>query len=64
MKIVHVVAGVIFIIFGLIGFGYAALSDIQPNVTIGWIFGLIFIIIGGYLIGTGLKNQDEKKKDK
>jgi putative Mn2+ efflux pump MntP len=64
MKMVPVVAGVILIIFGLIGFGYAALSKIQPNVTIGWILGLIFIIIGGYLIGTELKKQDEKKKDK
>ncbi len=57
MKTLVVVCGVILIICGLIGFGYAAITTEQTNAIIGWIGGLILIIIGGYLAGKELKTR-------
>ena len=57
MKLSIVLAGVVLIICGLIGFGYAAITDLQLNATIGWVLGLIIIIIGAYLVGKELKTR-------
>ena len=57
MKTFIVIAGVILIICGLIGFGYAAITTEQTNAIIGWVVGLILIIIGAYLAGKELKTR-------
>ncbi len=59
MKTLVVVGGIILIICGLIGFGYAAITTEQNNVIIGWVGGLILIIIGAFLMGKGLKKRDK-----
>ncbi|KYK24431.1 hypothetical protein AYK25_09805 [Thermoplasmatales archaeon SM1-50] len=58
MKQSIILVGVVLIICGLIGFGYAALIDTYPNATIGWVLGLILIIIGAYVTGKELKTKD------
>jgi hypothetical protein len=57
MKLSIVLAGIVLIICGLIGFWYAAITNIQLNAIIGWILGLILIIIGAYLVGKELKKR-------
>lgn len=57
MKLSIVLAGVVLVICGLIGFGYAAITDVQLNATIGWVLGIVLIIIGTYLIGKELKTK-------
>jgi len=59
MKLSIVLAGVVLIICGLIGFVYAAITDVQLNATIGWILGIILIIIGAYLAGKELKTKSK-----
>jgi len=58
MKLSIVLAGIVLIICGLIGFWYAATTDVQLNAIIGWILGLILIIIGAYLAGKELKKKE------
>jgi hypothetical protein len=57
MKLSIVLTGVVLIICGLIGFGYAAITDVQLNATIGWVLGIVLIIIGAYLVGKELKTK-------
>lgn len=57
MKLSIVLAGIVLIICGLIGFWYAATTDVQLNAIIGWVLGLILIIIGAYLAGKELKKK-------
>lgn len=57
MKLYIVLAGLVLIICGFIGLGYAAITDIQPNAIIGWIIGILLIIIGSYLAGKELKSR-------
>ena len=59
MKTIVVIGGVILIICGLIGFGYAAINTEQINAIIGWVVGLILIIIGSYLAGKELKTRNK-----
>ena len=59
MKTLFVIGGVILIICGLIGFGYAAITTEQTNAIIGWVGGLILIIIGAYLVGKELKTRNK-----
>ena len=71
MKTFIVIAGVILIICGLIGFGYAAITTDQTNAIIGWVVGLILIIIKsiieyrledyGNMKAVGLLNSELKK---
>lgn len=58
MKTFVILSGVILIICGLIGFGYAAITTEQTNAIIGWVMGLILIIIGAYLAGKELKKRN------
>ena len=60
MKLYIVLAGLVLIICGFIGFGYAAITDIQPNAIVGWIIGILLIIIGAYLAGKELKSRGKK----
>ena len=57
MKLSIVLAGVVLIICGIIGFVYAATTEVQLNATIGWVLGLILIIIGAYLAGKELRTR-------
>ena len=57
MKTLVVIGGIVLIICGLIGFGYAAITTEQTNAIIGWVGGLILIIIGAYLAGKELKTR-------
>ncbi|PNX47251.1 MAG: hypothetical protein BV457_06065 [Thermoplasmata archaeon M9B1D] len=59
MKTLVVIGGVILIICGLIGFGYAAITTEQTNAIVGWVGGLILIIIGAYLAGKELKTRNK-----
>jgi arginine exporter protein ArgO len=58
MKTLIILVGVILIICGLIGFGYAAVTAEQTNAIIGWVGGIILIIIGAYLAGKELKKKE------
>ncbi len=57
MKTIVAVGGVVLIICGLMGFGYAAITKEQTNAIIGWVGGLVLIIIGAYLAGKELKTR-------
>jgi len=57
MKQFIVLSSTVLIICGLIGFVYAATTDVQLNAIIGWVLGLILIIIGAYLVGKELKTR-------
>ena len=59
MKTLVVLGGIVLIIFGLIGFGYAAITKEQTNAIFGWVGGLILIIIGAYLAGKELKTRNK-----
>ena len=55
MRTFVVIGGVVLVICGLIGFWYAAVTTGQPNAIIGWVGGLILIIVGAYIVEIELK---------
>ena len=59
MKLSILLVGIVLIICGLIGFVYAVITDVQLNATIGWVLGIILIIIGAYLAGKELKAKSK-----
>lgn len=59
MRLYVVLIGVLLSICGIISVVYTGLTYEQPIAIIGWLIGLILIILGSYLAGKELKTKSK-----